>query len=164
MQFLSICSKVQQNIYHKVSIIYMYIQNHTGMIKSNFLTFRYATCAVPMADCQQNQIIERTAMISNRYNYLTPSIQDTKGKRDALKVTASQSKHYKQKTKRTVSFPKELAKRLSKIKISPGHTLIHAKTYNYRNSKPQQKHHLGTVSKNLTGELKPILHGHNPRP
>ena len=27
---------------------------------------------------------------------------------------------------------------------------IHAKTYNDRNSKPQQKHRLGTVSKNLT--------------
>ena len=33
MQFLSRCSTVQQNIYHKVSIIN--IQNHTGMIKTN---------------------------------------------------------------------------------------------------------------------------------
>ena len=45
----------------------------------------------------------------------------SKGKKDALKVTASQSKHYKQKAKRTVSskgqfLQKKMAKRLSKIK------------------------------------------------
>ena len=39
-------------------------------------------------------------------------------------------------------------KRLSKNKIK-NHQDIHAKTYNDRNSKPQQKHHLGTVSKRL---------------
>ena len=31
--------------------------------------------------------IERKAMIRNRYNYLTPSIQDTKGEKDAPKAT-----------------------------------------------------------------------------
>ena len=48
---------------------------------------------------------------------------------------------------------------------------IHAKTYSDRSSKPQQKHRLGTVSKNLTagvgvgaGALKSTLRGHNPRP
>ena len=56
--------------------------------------------------------IERKVMIRNRYNYLSPSVQDTKGKEDALKATAPQSlqlqqlNHYKQKAKRTVSFPK----------------------------------------------------------
>ena len=39
------------------------------------------------------------------------------------------------------------AKRLSKIRIS------HAKTYNDRHSKPQQKHRLGTVSNFFTGGL-----------
>ena len=51
---------------------------------------------------------------------------------------------YNYKAKRTVSFPR-LAKRLSKIKISPGHTMSNC------DSKPQQKHRLGTVSKNFTG-------------
>ena len=41
-----------------------------------------------------------------------------------------------------------MAKRLSKIKIK-NHQNIHAKTYNDRNSKPQQKHHLGTVSNSV---------------
>ena len=45
-------------------------------------------------------------MIGNRYNYLTPSDQDTMGKEDALKAMASQSRHYKQKANRTVSIPK----------------------------------------------------------
>ena len=54
-----------------------------------------------------------------------------------------------------------MAKRLSKIKL---HQDIHAKIYNDKNSKPQQEHRLGTVSKNLTRGLKSILRGHNPRP
>ena len=45
-------------------------------------------------------------------------------------------------------FPNKLAKRLSKIKIYKD---IHTNTYNDRNSKPQQKHRLRTVSKNLPG-------------
>ena len=45
-------------------------------------------------------------MIRNRYNYLSLSVQDTKGgKKNALKATTAQLKHYKQKTKMTVSFP-----------------------------------------------------------
>ena len=40
-------------------------------------------------------------MIRNQYNYLKPFVQ--KGKKDALKATTLQSKHYKQKAKRTVS-------------------------------------------------------------
>ena len=42
----------------------------------------------------------------------------------------------------------KLDKRLSKIKII---TRTHVKAYNDRNSKPQQKHRLGTVSKTLQG-------------
>ena len=45
-------------------------------------------------------------MIKNRYNYLTPSVQDIKGK-ERLKATAPQSKGYKQKAKRTVSKKKK---------------------------------------------------------
>ena len=44
-----------------------------------------------------------------------------KGKKDPLKATAPQSKHYKQKAKGRF-LSRKLAKRLSKIKISPGHT------------------------------------------
>ena len=69
-----------------------------------------------------------------------------KGKIDALKLTAPQSKYYKQKTKGTFSSPK----RLSKLKF---HKNIHAKTLNDRHSKLQQKHHLGTISKILLGGL-----------
>ena len=47
-----------------------------------------------------------------------------KGKKEALKVTAPQSKHRTQKAKRTF-FPPKLAKRLSKIK-----NFINAKTHN----------------------------------
>ena len=47
-----------------------------------------------------------------------------KGKKDALKVTAPHSKHYKQKAKGTVSS-QIMAKRLSKIKNSPRHTITH---------------------------------------
>ena len=73
--------------------------------------------------------------------------QTQKGKNYALKVTAPHSKHYKQKAKQDRFFPKKLAERLSKIKISPEHTLVHAKRYNDRNSKSQENHRLGTVSK-----------------
>ena len=45
-------------------------------------------------------------MIRNRYNYVTPFVHDTMGKKDTLKATAPQSKHDKQKAKRTVSFKK----------------------------------------------------------
>ena len=44
-----------------------------------------------------------------------------KGKKDALTATAKQSKHYKQKAKRTVSVPK-IGQTVSKIKNSPGLT------------------------------------------
>ena len=44
--------------------------------------------------------IERKAMIRNQYNYLTPSVHDTKVKKNALKATAPQSTYYKQKAKR----------------------------------------------------------------
>ena len=89
-------------------------------------------------------------MIMNRYNYLNPSVQDPNGKKDALKATESQSKHYKQKAKMTASFLK-MDKRL--LKRKKNHQDIHAKTYSDRNSKPQQKHRLGTVRKILLGYL-----------
>ena len=54
---------------------------------------------------------QESIQLLETFRFKTP-----KGKKDALKETAPQSKHYKQKVKRTVSFPK-LAKRLSKIKL-----------------------------------------------
>ena len=91
--------------------------------------------------------LERKAMIWNWCNYLTSFRSKTpKGKKDALKTMARQSKHYQKKAKRTVYFfskfwPNGYPKQ---TKIDQD---IHAKTYNDRSSKPQQKHYLGTGSK-----------------
>ena len=74
---------------------------------------------------------------------------------------APQSNLYKQKAKGQFRS-QQVAKRLSKIKKN--YQDIHAKTYNDRNSKPQQKHRLGKVSKNITWGLNWFLRGHNRRP
>ena len=107
------------------------------------------------------------AMIKNRYNYLRPSVPRHHRERRGHFKHAPQSKHYKQKAKRTLSF-QQMAKRLSKIKL---HEDKHAKTEKNDRHTKQQKHHLGMASKNITGvgvgvvgALKPILHGHNPPP
>ena len=104
-------------------------------------------------------------MIRNRYNYLTP-----KGKKDVLKATASQSKHYKQKAKRTVSLQQQQKKKKKKkkkrkkngqtvIQNKKNHPDIHAKTYNDRNSKFKKKK---TKQKGLPLETKSI-HNHENR-
>ena len=88
-------------------------------------------------------------MVSNRYNYLTqPPSKTPKGKKDALKASAQKLKHYKQKAERTVSF------QTKKKKIYQD---IYAKTHNDRNSKPQQKHRLGTVSNILLWQCLAVL-------
>ena len=71
-------------------------------------------------------------MISDRYNYLTPFLQNTKG-------------HHNENTtsRKPVSFPNGYPK--------TNHQDIYAKTYNDKNSKPEQKHRLGTVRKKFTG-------------
>ena len=86
--------------------------------------------------------IDKKAMIRNRYNYLTPSVQDMKGKKDALEATAPQSNITSRKPEGQF-LSQKLVKRLAKIKTN--HKDIHAKTYNDKNSKPQQKHRLVTV-------------------
>ena len=58
-------------------------------------------------------------MIRNRYNYLTPSIQDTKGKKDALKAMAPLSKRYKQKAQTQLAFYENLHRAV----IGPSATL-----------------------------------------
>ena len=110
----------------------------------------------------------------------------TKGKKDALKVTASQSKHLQAENQNDSFFLINFSKRLSKINQH-----IHAKTYNDITSKPHQKHRLGAVSKNIIfiylfyfiyffffvgggrggrgvegrgRSLNRFLRGHNPRP
>ena len=83
---------------------------------------------------------QESIQLPNTFRTKTP-----KGKKDALKVTAPQSKLYKQKAKRTVSS-KKWSNGYPKYKF---HQDIHAKTYNDRYSKPQQKHRIGTVS-NIT--------------
>ena len=68
-----------------------------------------------------NRVIKRKEIIGNRYNNQQLPFQTPKGKKDALKVTAPQSTTKNQKNKRRVSSPK-MARRLSKMKISPRHT------------------------------------------
>ena len=75
-------------------------------------------------------------MVRNLCNYLTPSVQD-----------APQSKHYRQKEKRI----NENGQTAIQNNNNKNHQDIHAKTYNDRNSKPQQKRRLGTVCKSLNG-------------
>ena len=95
-------------------------------------------------------------MVRHRYNYSAPSAQDTKGKDTKGKEGRTKQQHHNQNT--TSRKPKgqflsqKMAKRLSKLKKN--HQDIHAQTYNDRNSKPQQKHRLLTISNNLTGSLK----------
>ena len=85
-------------------------------------------------------------MIWIRYNYLTPSVQDIKGKEDALKATSSQSKHYKQKAKRTVSFAK-IGQTAIQNKNFPNKYMQRHKMTKIR--RLQQKHRLGMVCKIL---------------
>ena len=73
-------------------------------------------------------------MLRNRYNYLTPFVQDTKGNKGVLRAAAPQSKQAE--SQKVSFFPITLAKRLSKIKTN--YQGIHPKTDNDRNSKPQQ--------------------------
>ena len=84
----------------------------------------------------------RKAMIRNRYNYLTSSVQDTKVKKGRLKQW-----HHNQNTIYTSITPKEqFLSRNNNKKI----TRTYRQRHSDRNSKPQQKHRLGTVSKNFT--------------
>ena len=71
---------------------------------------------------------QESLQLPNIFRFQTP-----KGKKDALKVTAPQSKHYKQKAKRTVSSPKWP----NGYPKQNFHQDIHASTYNDRYSKPQ---------------------------
>ena len=78
----------------------------------------------------------------NRYNYLTFRPRHQRERRTLLK----QRHHNQTTTNRKPEgsfFPKNWPYGYPKIKIPP----IHAKTYTDRNSKPQNKHRLGTVSK-----------------
>ena len=99
-------------------------------LKHIFYTFKYESSKKKMESkiCRYRPIniifdsvskqTEKKAMISNRYNYLTSS-KTSKGKKDA--PTAPQTKHYRQKAKRSVSFPK-IGQRAIRHEISPGHT------------------------------------------
>ena len=89
------------------------------------------------------------ALIKNECkNYYLPP-KTPKKKKDALKATAPQSKHYKQKAKRIVSFHNldQMAIQNNKKTANPQN--IHAKINNDKTSIPQQKHLLGTVNKTL---------------
>ena len=57
-------------------------------------------------------------MVRNRYNYLKHSVQDTKGKEGRTKSKGTTIKTLQAESQKDSFFPKKLAKRLSKIKIT----------------------------------------------
>ena len=79
---------------------------------------------------------QRSIKLPNTFRSQTP-----KGKKDGLKAMTPQSKHYKQKAKRTVSFPNICQTAIQNKNFT--------RTYMQRHtdSKPQQKHRLKTVNK-----------------
>ena len=80
-------------------------------------------------------------MIRNRYSYLTPSVEGTEGK-GRTESNCATIKTQPAEIQKESLFPKtDQAAIQNKNK----------ETYNGRNSKPQQKHRLGTVSKKITG-------------
>ena len=109
--------------------------------------------------------IERTAMIMNPYNYLTPSVpRHQRERRTHLKP-----RHYNQNT--TSRKPKgqplsqKLAKRLSQITISPDiqrHTMT--EILNYSRSTALERSVKLLLGVGVGWGLKSILRGHNPRP
>ena len=92
-------------------------------------------------------------MIRNRYNYPTPSEQDTKGKEEGrTESNGTTIKTQQAESQRTVSFPQKMANILFKNKNKLNQD-IHAKIHNDRNNKPHQKYRLGMVSKKYYGGL-----------
>ena len=100
-------------------------------------------------------------MIRNRYTTHTQHLptKAPKGKKDALKPMAPQSKHCKQKVKRTVSFPKF------------GQTAIQSenftRTYMQRHTTTEIVYHSRSIALErsvifFTGGLISILGGYNP--
>ena len=86
-------------------------------------------------------------MIRNRYNYLTPSVQDTKGKEGRTESNNTTIKTLQRESQKARFFPK-----IGQTAIQyKNFTRTYAKTYNDRNNKPQQKH-LERSVKILLGE------------
>ena len=92
-------------------------------------------------------------MVRHRYNYSAPSALDTKGKDTKGK---KKQRHHNQNTTSRKPKGQFLSQKNGQtaIQIKNNYQDIHAQTYNDRNSKPQQKHRLQTISNNLTGSLK----------
>ena len=98
-------------------------------------------------------------MIRNQYNYLTPSGKDAKGKERRFKSNGTEITTLQAESQKDSYFPKQLAERLFRIKKI--HQDIQTKTYNDRNSKPQQKHRLKHKSDlNLGSPTKRQEHAH----
>ena len=57
-------------------------------------------------------------MIRNRYNYLTPSVQDTKGKEGRTQSNGTTIKTLQTESQKDSFFSKKMAKRLQKKKIT----------------------------------------------
>ena len=115
-------------------------------------------------------------MIRNPYNYLTPSVQYTKGKEVRTSCNGTTNKTLQAESQKDSFFPKIDQTDIENKKKN--HQDIYAKTYNERTSKLQQKHRLRTISKKKKKKkkknrgrrgvggvgLKSILRGHNSRP
>ena len=95
-------------------------------------TSRCLTCKRENSHLEMEGNDQESIQLPNTVPSKTPE-----GKKDALKITAPQSKPKRQKSKLTVSSQK-MAKRLSKIK-KKNHQDIHTKTYNDRYSKKKGK-------------------------
>ena len=95
-------------------------------------------------------IINREAMIRNRYNYLTPSVKTTNGKKDALKAPTPTvcPQNIGQMAIQNKNFTRTYMQR-------------HTMTEIVNNSRSTA---LERSVNSLTGGLKSILRGHNPRP
>ena len=100
---------------------------------------------------------QESKQLPNTFRFKTP-----KGKKGALKAPAPQSKHYKQKAKRTVSFPKFCQTAIQNIYFTKTYMQRHTMTeiLNYSRSTALER----SVKILMGVGLKSILRGHNPRP
>ena len=92
--------------------------------------------------------INRKEGIRDRYNYLIPSVQNTKIERMAY----LKQRHHNQNTTNRKAKGQFFLTNIGQTSIETKNSNRnkHAKTYNDRNSKPQQKHCLGTVRRKFT--------------
>ena len=136
--------------------------------KRTFGHVRPAKTQIPLGANRKQGNDQESIQVSNPFH---PRHQQKK--REALKATTPQSKHYKQKAKRTVSFPKigqtAIQNNNKKIKIHQDimqrrHTMIKI-VNNSRSTTLERPVNIlrGGARGRGRGEAKSILRGQNPR-